>query len=316
MNPQKRKEQIRTLWQKCFDDREDFVAFYFDKVYKDENAMSLEKEGRVVSALQMIPYTMNWCGTEITVAYISGACTDPEQRGKGLMGELLRQSFREMRRRKYDITALIPATASLFDYYRAYGYTEVFDYSLRTFECPEISSGIKEMPFLSLDKDVGKEWFIYFDQQIKKRPSCIWHTEEDFRNNIQDFTMAEGLVLGMRGADGQPAGMAFITATEEEALIKEMVYDNEKIKEQLLRKAAASFHTGKVIYKTPALPPAAQRYGMAMILNKEKMIPQWLHAHPDSTRTAETLNRMDQTSLTQLLFNYEQREAYMSLMMD
>lgn len=316
MNPKERKEQIRTLWQKCFDDREDFVAFYFDRVYEDVNAMSLEKEGRVVSALQMIPYTMTWCGTELTVAYISGACTDPAERGKGLMGELLKQSFEEMRRRNCDITALIPATASLFDYYRAYGYTEVFDYALHTFECPEIPSGIKEMPFLSLDKDVGKEWFIYFDQQIKQRPSCILHTEEDFRNNIQDITMAEGLVLGIQGSDGHPAGIAFITATEKEAFIKEMFYDNEKIKEQLLRKAAASFHTGKVIYKAPALPPTAHHYGMAMILAKDKMIRQWLNAHPDSTRTAETLNQMDQPSLTQLLFNYEQKEAYMTLMMD
>jgi len=311
-----RKEQIKTLWRKCFDDREDFVEFYFDKVYKDENAMSLEKEGRVVSALQMIPYTMTWCGTEITVAYISGACTDPEERGKGLMGELLHKSFHEMQKREYDITALIPASESLFEFYRAYDYTEVFDYSLQIFECPEIPSDIKMTPFLSLDKDAGEQWFTYFDEQLRKRPSCILHTEDDFRNNILDTTMDHGLVIGILGSNGAPAGIAFITATEEEVFIKEMLYDNDAIKERLLFKAAESFQTCKVIYKTPPLQSTAQRYGMAMVLNKNKMIWQWLNAHPDTLLSAEELDQMDLQALGYNLFGYGQKESYMSLMLD
>ncbi len=316
MKPVNRKEQIKTLWRKCFDDRDDFVEFYFDKVYKDENAMSLEKEGQVVSALQMIPYTMTWCGTEITVAYISGACTHPEERGKGLMGELLHQSFREMRKRAYDITALIPASESLFKFYRAYNYTEVFDYSLQVFECPEIPSDIRTTPFLSLNKDAEKQWFAYFDRQLRKRPSCILHTEDDFRNNILDTTMAHGLVIGILNSGGHPAGMAFITATGEEVFIKEMFYDDDEIKKRLLFKAAESFQTCKVIYKTPPLRSNARRYGMAMILNKEKMIRQWLNAHPDTPLSAEDLGRMDLQALAYNLFGYGQRESYMSLMLD
>ena len=79
-----KKQQIVNLWRTCFGDSEAFISLYFDRVYKDENAMTIEKDGKIVSALQIVPHTMTYLGTEISVGYISGACTTPEERGKGL----------------------------------------------------------------------------------------------------------------------------------------------------------------------------------------------------------------------------------------
>ena len=67
-----KKQQIVNLWRTCFGDSEAFISLYFDRVYKDENAMTIEKDGKIVSALQIVPYTMTYLGTEISVAYISG----------------------------------------------------------------------------------------------------------------------------------------------------------------------------------------------------------------------------------------------------
>ena len=70
-----KKQQIVNLWRTCFGDSEAFISLYFDRVYKDENAMTIEKDGKIVSALQIVPYTMTYLGTEISVAYISrGLC--------------------------------------------------------------------------------------------------------------------------------------------------------------------------------------------------------------------------------------------------
>lgn len=68
---------------------------YFDRVYKDENAMTIEKDGKIVSALQIVPYTMTYLGTEISVAYISGVCTAPEERGQGLCGNSCKRHSRK-----------------------------------------------------------------------------------------------------------------------------------------------------------------------------------------------------------------------------
>ena len=61
-----KKQQIVNLWRTCFGDSEAFISLYFDRVYKDENAMTIEKDGKIVSALQIVPYTMTYLGTEIT----------------------------------------------------------------------------------------------------------------------------------------------------------------------------------------------------------------------------------------------------------
>ena len=95
-----KKQQIVNLWRTCFGDSEAFISLYFDRVYKDENAMTIEKDGKIVSALQIVPYTMTYLGTEISVAYISGVCTAPEERGQGLMRQLLQETFEEMERRE------------------------------------------------------------------------------------------------------------------------------------------------------------------------------------------------------------------------
>ena len=67
-----KKQQIVNLWRTCFGDSEAFISLYFDRVYKDENAMTIEKDGKIVSALQIVPHTMTYLGTEISVGYISG----------------------------------------------------------------------------------------------------------------------------------------------------------------------------------------------------------------------------------------------------
>lgn len=52
------KQQIIDLWRLSFNDTEEFIRLYFDRVYKEENTLVIEKDGQVVSALQMLPYTM------------------------------------------------------------------------------------------------------------------------------------------------------------------------------------------------------------------------------------------------------------------
>ena len=61
---------------RCFDDTEEFVQFYFDKKYKDENALVYwDEQGAAIAALQTPLYPMTFGMTQIMTGYISGACT-------------------------------------------------------------------------------------------------------------------------------------------------------------------------------------------------------------------------------------------------
>ena len=120
------KPQLIDLWRS-----EEFIKLFFDRVYKKENALFIEKDGKIVSALQMLPYVMTYYGTEISVSYIYGACTLPSERGQGFMRQLIQKAFEVMESRKVALTVIIPADPWLFDYYRDLGYTEAFDYRKR-----------------------------------------------------------------------------------------------------------------------------------------------------------------------------------------
>lgn len=87
------KEEVIRLWRICFQDSEDFIRFYFDKKYREENTLTLSENGQIVSALQMLPYQMTWNGNLIPVSYISGASTLPEAVKKDICPNSY-QSFR------------------------------------------------------------------------------------------------------------------------------------------------------------------------------------------------------------------------------
>ena len=47
------KREVMELWRVCFDDTEEFIQFYFDKKYKEENALVYwDEQGAAIAALQ------------------------------------------------------------------------------------------------------------------------------------------------------------------------------------------------------------------------------------------------------------------------
>ena len=74
------KDEVKTLWKLCFNDSDEFTDLYFKMRYKDEVNRVIREDGKIISALQMIPYPMTFCGEVISTSYISGACTHPDYR--------------------------------------------------------------------------------------------------------------------------------------------------------------------------------------------------------------------------------------------
>ena len=110
------KQQIKALWKLCFDDSDAFIDMYFRLRYNDEVNIAIESGKEVVSALQMIPYPMTFCGEQIPTSYISGACTHPDFRGNGVMRELLSQAFARMRYNR-----VVPVSYTQLDVYKRQG---------------------------------------------------------------------------------------------------------------------------------------------------------------------------------------------------
>jgi GNAT superfamily N-acetyltransferase len=321
ISAEKKRAEVMRLWEAVFDDTADFVRFYFNQVYKDQNAMLIEKGGQVVSALQLLPYTMSFYGEELPVAYISGACTLPSQRGKGLMGELLGMAALEMERRKVALAVLIPAGKGLFEYYRAHGYTEAFDYSTEKY-----SPGDAARPDISVQPDnrPGEAAYAFFKRKMGERIIAIQHSREDFSLILKDMELSKGQLFIAVNDDKSIAGMAFTRPKDTEAgrdkggmLVNDILYDDEVVKNRMLHEISRLHSPAEIFCRVPCdhrLP--ASPYGMARIVDRPRLIRAWLAAHPQSRLSGDDMLAMDGPALTRHLMNYHKRQAFMSLMLD
>jgi predicted N-acetyltransferase YhbS len=321
MRIDRKEREIRKLWKSAFNDDDSFVRFYFKHVYRDENALVIEDGGRIVSSLQLLPYRMMYFGREISAAYIAGACTVEEERGRGRMGLLMEKAFEEMRVRGVLVATLIPADAGLFGYYGRFGFTNAFDYSLGMYVADREPS-----PDYCVKVVKGKaapDVYDYFDSRLRQRQVGMLHSCDDLGNIMKDMELAYGhLFVAYRG--GAVCGMAFVVpgnpyaSREEIALLaKEALYDNEEAGRSLLHYISGYYGVGRIVYRMPSVPSRpSQSYGMARVMDAGRMIDLWLESHPGARIGKKELLGMDAGGLTSIVLDYGNRTAYMSLMLD
>lgn len=185
-----KRDDIKKIWQESFNDSRSYVEMYFERVYRDEDAMTLVDEKSVtVSSLLLQRFNMSFHGSVIPVSYIAGAATRRSQRGKGYMSTLLRDSLEASAERGDMLCALIPSRLALYYFYARYGFSTVF-YS-------------KEQRFTSLhsfpvagcygvsDGQTSEDTWLAFDRFQRKRTCYILHSRRDF-DNIQSDLEADG----------------------------------------------------------------------------------------------------------------------------
>jgi len=168
---------VRRMWKTCFNDSEAFMDLYFSEKYKDENTLIYIEDNQAVASLQILPYLFTFYGENIPVSYISGACTLPEFRKRGIMGKLLIASFEVMKQRDIPLSILIPSNENLYKYYKKFGYEKVFekdDAEIPLKEIWEKSNGDLDLAYQT------------FNQIFKNKDFCIQKTKSDFLTIIKD----------------------------------------------------------------------------------------------------------------------------------
>ena len=173
------KSDVRQLWKTCFDDTDDFIELYFSEKYKSENTLIYVEDGKIVSSLQMLPYTITFYGEKIPVYYLSGLCTLPEHRAKGYIKQLMEAARNEMKRRDIPLSILIPANESLYRFYECHGYQQVFEKDDTPIPLKQI---ITEHSCL---EDV----YTVFDRRFQQKDFCVQKTFDDFKTIVREYNL-------------------------------------------------------------------------------------------------------------------------------
>lgn len=230
MNGECTKEQVKTLWRLCFGDSEAFIDLYFRLRYDDDINVGIRSGEQLIAALQMLPYPLTFGGETVQTAYVSGACTHPDFRNRGVMRQLLAQAFARMAQGDALFSTLIPAEPWLFDYYRHMGYAPVFRRSTQKIDAPENADGnIRVERTETYEEDI----FRYFSRKMSDRPCCIQHPEADFRVILADLSVSQGLLLVAK-RQREVCGMLIAYRREPGWIVNEHFSDHPEVDRAML----------------------------------------------------------------------------------
>lgn len=278
-----KKEEVMNLWRICFNDSEDFLRLYFERKYNDADTAVFRENGQIVSALQMLPYPMTWYGETVTTSYISGACTHPSFRSRGLMRKLLKEAFLTMKTRKNAFSILIPQEPRLYDYYGEAGYAPVLAYTPENYYL-SVRSDNPAVSFPERKDILPEKLYPYFRKQMEKRKNCVQHTPEDFKTVLDDLYLSGGSLLLFKDAHGRTGGMAFALPCPDKILVSELLCESELEKEALLQAAAHKWGKGEIECRVPAgSGRKTTPKGMARIIDAPQVLSVYASVHPRKT---------------------------------
>ncbi len=165
------KQETKEIWKEVFNDPDEFVNLYFSRVYKSEYNVCCQLGGRVVAALQTLPFTMLYHGKEVKTAYVSGVSTLPEYRKQNVGNSLMKQAHFYVFFHEAVFATLIPAEEWLRSWYSRRGYANVI-----TCTPPPV--------------DVISTSFDDFDATLRKKNCVLLHDKDNYDVVQEDIRLA------------------------------------------------------------------------------------------------------------------------------
>jgi len=260
------KDSLNDMWGLCFpDDTPEFRAFYFEKVYRDEETLILLEDNNVIASLQMIPYQIKLENKMYPAAYISGAMTHPDFQGKGYMEKLLNHAFEEMKRKKFLITFLIPQGERLFNFYSKHGYQTAFPcHSESVFTLKEEKNETnyfvqhKTMENINLE-----ELYSIYSGFLNKKETVVMKTIQQFSNILEDLFLDNGSLF----AGKNKIALTIPDENDSFIILKECVCDAEE-KEEFLSAIANLSGKNKIIEINSPSGDFSHYWGMMRVLDE------------------------------------------------
>lgn len=271
------KDEVRNLWKLCFDDSDAFVDLYFSLRYSEEVNRVVREDGKVVSALQALPYPLTFCDEVVPMAYVSGACTHPDYRGRGLMRRLLQLTHRRMFADGIGWASLIPAGDDLRIYYARSGYASGFGYTTCEVHREDVvqSNNVCSVEACLYPTD---EVYRYFDVGLRRRPACVLHTLDDFDVIMADCRLGGGRLLVAR-CGRTIVGLAWVLPGSGGACVKELLADDGQARIALLDEAFRLFQVERLTVFKPD-SSGGKTLGMARVIHVEALLSLLARKYP------------------------------------
>ena len=156
-----RQEGVRHLMQTVFNDRDEALDIFFNRVYTADGNYCHSQEGQVVSAAQALPYSLLYHGEQADSVYLYAVGTLPEWRGQHLISRLFKYMHRGLLCQGKVFSTLLIEQEGLQEMYEKLGYVQVGTAPLQ-------------------DKNVVENGFDAYDQWQRSRPCVLLQDEHNW----------------------------------------------------------------------------------------------------------------------------------------
>lgn len=277
----RRKQQIKRLFDAAFPKDKEWNTWFFDKVYRDDEAMHLEIDDKTVSCLFLQRYDFSFHGSTLGLAYVAGAATDFKMRHQGLMGQLLAEVLQKAYDRGDTFIGLIPAERRLFFLY------DKFEFATVVFADIERFTALHTFHFCD-DFQIVEPTYEAFSSLEKMRNSTVLHSPEDFSNILFDLQHDGGTVVQVNDFDNRPVAMAFAVSNGTEIHVKELLGVDNRAAYMALGevKNKLAVELPMAVWRLPSGREALLRKrGMIRIINAENALRALAESHHDLKKT-------------------------------
>lgn len=130
---------LKKLWKEIFKDSDNYINLFFEKKFSPETSFVIKENGEIKAMLFAEITSLSENGKSYSGVYLCGIATTPSARRKGYATMLIDYTIKKFE--GIDVYYLIPASRSLFDYYKRFGF-EPFTYfdkiEIKEKECTKV----------------------------------------------------------------------------------------------------------------------------------------------------------------------------------
>jgi len=228
-------ENINKLWYECFTDAVDFSKWYFNNKYNNKYNWLYDYNSNIIAMAQAFPRNIKNIGK---VTYLYGCCTSPAYRNKGIMSKLIKHTFNQDIKNNIKASILVPETASLFNFYKKYGYDNISYISEKTVKYQK--NNVNNIKLRFLDKsDINAINSIY-ENKVKDF-YFVERNSTDWLEQINLFKDVGGKSLCIE-YENKIAAYAFLWFENDNLYIQECVGLNSKFEEYICLKIMEKYN--------------------------------------------------------------------------
>ena len=232
-------EEIINLWKICFPESPEFTNWYFKNIFSVSNTLLYKENNIICSMLQELNFKFS---TDEKATYIYGACTHPNHRKKGLMGELLNTSFKSDLKKGINLSILIPENKPLFNFYKKFDYMPVTPIKTELYTNTQnintdyifIKARVNDI------ENINTLYENHITSIFIKRPKSYWETQ------INMFNSLGGNCFCLYDKNKSLVAYAFVW-NEETLKAQEIIFINEKVKNVICSEIRNYFNNEKTL---------------------------------------------------------------------